>query len=164
MQTKEKVKSLHLSLISFRSQPPPPPHLPTAPPHLKFHWSSVGWLFTTLEMSGNWTELTFLKSSGTATGDRGNNWLTLILLQIVVASPGTHLVKNYESQSRTNEFQFSLKLKMLALGLYVTRPLIWRQTPKLCITVLQYTEIENNIVLLFKSTRLKETCIVKQQS
>ena len=67
-------------------------------------------------MSGNWTELTFLNSSGTATGDRGNNWLTLTLLQIVVASPGTHLVKNYESQSRTNEFQFSLKLKMLAFG------------------------------------------------
>ena len=75
-------------------------------------------------MRGNWTELTFLKSSGTATGDRGNNWLALILLQIVMASPGTHLVKNYESQSRTNESQFILKLKMLALGIYVTRPLI----------------------------------------
>ena len=29
--------------------------------------------------------------------------LSLILLQIVMVSPGTHLVKNHESQSRTNE-------------------------------------------------------------
>ena len=28
------------------------------------------------------------------------------------------------------------------LGLYVTRQLIWRQSPKLCITVIQYTEIK----------------------
>ena len=46
----------------------------------------------------------------------------MILLQIVMVSPGTHLVKNYESQFRTNESQLkkkkkkktaSLKLKML---------------------------------------------------
>ena len=30
----------------------------------------------------------------------------VILLQIVMVSPGTHLVKNHESQSRTNEPQF----------------------------------------------------------
>ena len=30
----------------------------------------------------------------------------LILLQVVMVSPGTHLVKNHESQSRTNESQF----------------------------------------------------------
>ena len=30
----------------------------------------------------------------------------MILLQIVMVSPGTHLVKKYESQSRTNESQF----------------------------------------------------------
>ena len=36
-------------------------------------------------------------------------WLlfTVILLQIVMMSPGTHLVKNHESQSRTNEFQLT---------------------------------------------------------
>ena len=55
---------------------------------------------------------------GTVTGDRGNNWLTVNLLQMVMVSPRTHLVKNFESQSRTNESQFkkkkkSLKLKML---------------------------------------------------
>ena len=32
--------------------------------------------------------------------------ISLILLQIVMVSPGTHLVKNHESQSRTNESQF----------------------------------------------------------
>ena len=55
---------------------------------------------------------------GSVTGDRGNSWLTVNLLQMVMVSPGTHLVKNFESQSRTNESQFkkkkkSLKLKML---------------------------------------------------
>ena len=35
-------------------------------------------------MRGNWTELTFLKSSGTVTGDRGNNWLTVNLLLILL--------------------------------------------------------------------------------
>ena len=30
----------------------------------------------------------------------------MILLQIVIARPGTHLVKNHESLSRTNESQF----------------------------------------------------------
>ena len=33
----------------------------------------------------------------------------MILLQIVMVSPGTHLVKNHESQSRTNEFQLKTK-------------------------------------------------------
>ena len=40
----------------------------------------------------------------------------MILLQIVVVSPGTHLVKNHEFQSRTNESQLkktSPKLKTL---------------------------------------------------
>ena len=53
-------------------------------------------------------------------------------------SPGTRLVKNHDSQSRTIsprmlfKEKMSPKLKML-MGLYVTRQLIWRQTPKLCI-------------------------------
>ena len=44
---------------------------------------------------------------------------TVILLRIVMVIPGIHLVKNHESQSRTNESEFqkkkktSLKLKML---------------------------------------------------
>ena len=41
----------------------------------------------------------------------------MILLQIVMVSPGTHLVKNHESLSIVNESQFtktrSSKLKML---------------------------------------------------
>ena len=43
---------------------------------------------------------------------------SVILLQIVMVSHGSHLVKNHESQSRTNEFQFKkmcLKLKMLGM-------------------------------------------------
>ena len=39
-----------------------------------------------------------------------------------MVSPGTHLVKNHESQSRTNESQ--LKKKPECLGLFVTRQLI----------------------------------------
>ena len=45
-----------------------------------------------------------------------------------MVSPGTHLLKNHESQSRTNVSQ--LKKKRVRhrkfLGLYVTRPLIWK--------------------------------------
>ena len=43
------------------------------------------------------------------------------LLQIVVVSPGTHLVKNHESLSITNESQFTNEvLNWKCLGLYVT--------------------------------------------
>ena len=46
-----------------------------------------------------------------------NRALAVILLQIVMVSPGTHLVKNYESLSITSESQLketrSPKLKML---------------------------------------------------
>ena len=35
----------------------------------------------------------------------------MILLQIVMVSPGTHLVKNYESQFRTNESQLKKNKK-----------------------------------------------------
>ena len=34
---------------------------------------------------------------------------TMILLQTVMVSPGTHLLKNRESLSRTNEFQLNKK-------------------------------------------------------
>ena len=35
--------------------------------------------------------------------------VTVILLQIVMVSPGTHLVENHDSQSRTNESQLKKK-------------------------------------------------------
>ena len=64
-----------------------------------------------------------------------NRALAVILLQIVMVSPGTHLVKKHESLSITSECQLketrSRKLKML--GLYVARQL--GQTTKLFITV-----------------------------
>ena len=44
--------------------------------------------------------------------------ISVILLQIVMVSPGTNLVKNYESQFKKK----SLKLKYL--DLYVTRQLV----------------------------------------
>ena len=46
---------------------------------------------------------------------------SVILLQIVMVSPGTHLEKYHESLSRTNESQFKNKD---SLGLYVTTQLI----------------------------------------
>ena len=55
--------------------------------------------------------------------------LTVILLQIVMVSPGTHLVKNHEFLSRTIECQFKINY---SLGFNGTTHLIWRQTPKLC--------------------------------
>ena len=51
-----------------------------------------------------------------------------ILLRIVMVSPGTNLVKSHESQLKK-------VWNWKCLGLYVTRQLIWGQTPKLCITV-----------------------------
>ena len=36
---------------------------------------------------------------------------TVILLRIVMVIPGIHLVKNHESQSRTNESEFKKKKK-----------------------------------------------------
>ena len=57
---------------------------------------------------------------------------SVILLQIVMLSPGTHFVTNNESHSRTIESQFK---NTSTRGLYVTTQLIQRQTPKLCITV-----------------------------
>ena len=40
---------------------------------------------------------------------------TVILLQIVMVSPGTHLVKNHESQSRTNKSQSKTKIPKLKM-------------------------------------------------
>ena len=51
-----------------------------------------------------------------------------ILLRIVMVSPGTNLVKSHESQLKK-------VWNWKCLDLYVTRQLIWGQTPKLCITV-----------------------------
>ena len=56
----------------------------------------------------------------------------------ILVSPGTHLVSSHKSLSITSESQLkktkSPELKMLGMGL-LTRRLIWRQTPKLFITV-----------------------------
>ena len=62
----------------------------------------------------------------------------VILLEIVMVSPGTHRVKNHESlsikpMSPSSKKQGVLNLK--CMGLYVTEKLIWRQAPKLFITV-----------------------------
>ena len=59
---------------------------------------------------------------------------SVLLLQIVMVSPSTHLVKNHEFRPITNQLQIKKK-KEPYLGLYVTRQLIWRQMPKLFITV-----------------------------
>ena len=49
-------------------------------------------------------QYTCIKVGQVSTGLEGNS--AVILLQIVIVSPGTHLVKNHEcSQPRTNESQ-----------------------------------------------------------
>ena len=58
---------------------------------------------------------------------------SVILLQLVMMSPETDLVKNHESQPPLKQNKESY------LGLYVTRRTIWRQMPKL---LLQFTEIK----------------------
>ena len=66
----------------------------------------------------------------------------MILLQIVIVSPGTHLVKKYESLSITNESQFkktiSPKLKML--GPLYNQTVISRDRRQN--SLLQFTEIK----------------------
>ena len=53
---------------------------------------------------------------------------SVILLQIVMVSPRTHLEKNHEFKSRTNESRLKKKKKRVRngkrFGLYVTRQLI----------------------------------------
>ena len=41
--------------------------------------------------------------------NRNKIYTAVILLRIVMVSPGTHLVKNRESQSKTNESQLKKK-------------------------------------------------------
>ena len=59
----------------------------------------------------------------TSTSASFDSLQAVILLQIIMASPGTHFVRNCESQSKTNESQ--LKKQPIQtwkwLGLYVTR-------------------------------------------
>ena len=82
---------------------------------------------------------------------------SVILLQIDMVSPGTHLEKYHESLSRTNESQFK---NNEFLDLYVTTQLIWRQTPKLCITVYW----NRNISFYCQAQqKLKEIRVLKQQ-
>ena len=90
---------------------------------------------------------------------------TVILLQIVMVSPGTHLVKNHESLlSITNESQFkitrSLKLKMLwllckqTINLEADAKTLFYSLLKLkCIVRLWY----------LKHKKDKQICIFKQQ-
>ena len=81
----------------------------------------------------------------------------MILLQIVMVSPGTHLVENHESHSRTIEFQYKTKW---VLGSFVTTQLIWSQTPKLCTTV-YWSKI--NFFYCKAQKRVKEISIVYKQ-
>ena len=71
-------------------------------------------------------------------------------------SPVVHLEKNNESQSRTIESQLKRRvLSRKCLGLYVTRQLIWRHSPKLFNTVYTFW--------LKHRKRLKLLRIVKQK-
>ena len=91
---------------------------------------------------------------------KANCAIPVMLWQKVMVSPGTPLAKNYESQSRTNESYNKFSKSNESLGLYVTTKLIWRQTPKLCITGYWNRDI---LLLLSSKTRVKEMCTVKQQ-
>ena len=87
------------------------------------------------------------------------NASAVIFLQIVMVISGT-LVKNHGSQCRTNESQFKKQwiLNWKCLGLYATRQLIWRQTPKLftlSLHIVQFTKIKIIVVLFKAHKRLK---------
>ena len=67
---------------------------------------------------------------------------TVIVLQINMVSPGTHLVKIMSPgpYNQYAQFKETRRPKLKMKGLYVTRQLIWRQMPKHFI--LQLTEIK----------------------
>ena len=72
-----------------------------------------------------------------------------------------HLLRNHEPSPE--QLNPSLKkqgvLNCKCLGLYVTRQLIWRQTPKLCITV-YWNKIYSSCCKARQ--RLKETMLIKE--
>ena len=71
----------------------------------------------------------------------------VIFSQIVIESHGTRLVKNHESQSRTNESQLKKRVwNWKCWDLYVKRQLISKDT--LQNSVLQYDWKENIVLLL----------------
>ena len=89
--------------------------------------------------------------------------LAVILLQIVMVCPGTHLVKNHESLSRTNESQFKKKTspKFKMLGPLCNQTVNLTTDSKTLYYSITEIKIES---FYFKAEQtLKEICIVKQQ-
>ena len=74
-------------------------------------------------------------------------YIAVILLQIVIVSPGTHLVKNDESQSRTIESQ--LKKTMSSLDFCNHTFTLRTDSKTLYYSLLKY---KINILLLLQST------------
>ena len=87
----------------------------------------------------------------------GENSHSVILLQIVMASPGTHLVKNHGSQSRTIESQ----LKNMSPWVFM-QPHSWYKDRRQN-SVLQFTEIKMYSFYCPAQQSLKEIYAVKQQ-
>ena len=85
----------------------------------------------------------------------------MILLLIVMVSPGTHLAENHESLPKTNEFQLkkNKESSWKCMGLYVTN---WRQMPKL-FTKFTEVKIKSFYIIIKAQRRLKYICIFKQQ-
>ena len=110
------VRSLHEYVITCRSQCLQSGFFCSLPylsmVSIMVHVSMLG--FTGLQCDGVWA---------------------VILLQIIMVSPVTHLEKNHKSLSITDQSQFFLKkqgvLKSKCLSFLVNRQLTWRQTPKL---------------------------------
>ena len=81
----------------------------------------------------------------------------MILLQIVMVSPGTDLVKNEESQRRSIECQCK---NTSALGLICNHTV---SKDRLQNSVVQFTEVKIFSFYCRSQQRLKEICAVKQQ-
>ena len=83
----------------------------------------------------------------------------VILLQIVLVSPGTHLMKDHESQSRTNESQNKSETEKLGplynktVNLKTDFKTVYNSALKL----------KYSLSFLKHNKRIKDICIVKQQ-
>ena len=115
----------------------------------KFHISPRGHVISSI----NFIFFFFLKT-GISSNEKTNKQIKYrtcrdFVTNNVLVSPGT-LAKSHESQLRK-------VWNWKCLGLYVTRQLIWRQTPKLCIIL----KLKYNPPIYFKPQQsLKEVSII----
>ena len=89
-------------------------------------------------------------------------WYAVILLQIVMVSPGTHLAKNHESQSRAIECHKNYSKTRIPESLCNHRVNLKTHSKTRYYSLLKDSEIKIYSFYCQAQQRLKEICIIKQ--